>query len=50
MHPPRKNRTTQRRYNKTLYKQRYKIKIMFGRIKDWCRIARRYDRCAHTFF
>jgi transposase len=23
---------------------------MFGRIKDWRRIALRYDRCAHTFF
>ena len=48
--PPRKNRTTRRRYNKTLYKQRHKIEIMFSRIKDWRRIAMRYDRCAHTFF
>jgi len=23
---------------------------MFGKIKDWRRIATRYDRCAHTFF
>ena len=23
---------------------------MFGRLKDWRRIATRYDRCAHTFF
>ncbi len=23
---------------------------MFGRLKDWRRIAMRYDRCAHTFF
>lgn len=37
-------------YSKTLYKQRHKIEIMFGRIKDWRRIAMRYDRCAHTFF
>jgi len=22
---------------------------MFGRLKDWCRIATRYDRCAYTF-
>lgn len=48
--PPRKNRTTRRRYSKTLYKQRHTIEIMFGRIKDWRRIAMRYDRCAHTFF
>jgi transposase len=46
--PPRKNRTTRRRYSKTPYKQRHKIEIMFGRIKDWRRIAMRYDRCAHT--
>jgi len=23
---------------------------MLGRLKDWRRIATRYDRCAHTFF
>lgn len=23
---------------------------MFGRLKDWRRIAMRYDCCAHTFF
>jgi transposase len=22
---------------------------MFGRLKDWRRIAMRYDRCAHAF-
>lgn len=33
-----------------LYKQRHKIEIMFGRLKDWRRVATRYDRCAHTFF
>jgi putative transposase len=22
---------------------------MFGRVKDWRRIAMRYDRCPHTF-
>nr|WP_092809003.1 transposase [Afifella marina] len=34
----------------TLYKQRHKIENMFGRLKDWRRVATRYDRCAHTFF
>lgn len=48
--PPRNNRKKQRHYSKPLYKQRHKIEIMFGRIKDWRRIAMRYDRCAHTFF
>jgi transposase len=23
---------------------------MFGRLKDWRRVATRYDRCAHAFF
>ena len=48
--PPRKNRKVQIVYDKTLYKQRHKIENMFGRLKDWRRIAMRYDRCAHTFF
>ena len=33
-----------------LYRQRHRIEIMFGRLKDWRRIATRYDRCADTFF
>ena len=37
-------------YDKTLSRQRYRIEIMFGRLKDWRRVATRYDRCAHTFF
>lgn len=48
--PPRQCRKNKRCYNKTLYKQRHKIEIMFGRLKDWRRISMRYDRCAHTFF
>ncbi|MGJ4860645.1 transposase [Labrys sp. La1] len=30
-------------------RQRHKIEIMFGKLKDWRRIHTRYDRCAHTF-
>ena len=33
-----------------LYRQRHKVEVMFGRLKDWRRVATRYDRCAHTFF
>jgi len=47
--PPRKNRKVQHHYDKELYRQRHKIENVFGRIKDWRRIATRYDRCAHTF-
>ena len=25
------------------------VEVMFGRLKDWRRVATRYDRCAHTF-
>jgi transposase len=48
--PPCKNRKVQHQYCKTLYRQRHKIENMFGKLKDWRRIAMRYDRCAHTFF
>jgi Transposase and inactivated derivatives len=48
--PGKRNRKNAISYDKELYKQRHKIEIMFGRIKDWRRIAMRYDRCAHTFF
>jgi putative transposase len=36
-------------HDKALYWQRHRIENMFGRLKDWRRIAMRYDRCAHTF-
>ena len=48
--PPRRSRKRPCSYDQNLYKQRHKIEIMFGRIKDWRRIAMRYDRCAHTTF
>lgn len=48
--PGKKNRKLAIAYDRTLYKQRHKIEIMLGRLKDWRRIAMRYDRCAHTFF
>jgi len=37
-------------HDKMLYKQRHKIENMFGKTKDWRRIALDCDRCAHTFF
>ena len=47
--PPRKNRKVQYHYDTGLYRQRHKIENVFGRIKDWRRVATRYDRCANTF-
>ncbi len=48
--PPKKNRKFKHRFDRSLYKQRHKVENMFGRLKDWRRVATRYDRCAHTFF
>jgi transposase len=47
--PSRSNRIADIIYDKGLYKTRGRIEIMFGRLKDWRRIAMRYDRAAHTF-
>lgn len=37
-------------YDEALYRQRHWIENMFAKLKDWRRVAMRYDRCAHTFF
>mgnify|MGYP003330756405 CR=1 FL=1 len=47
--PSKSNRKTPIEYDRTLYRQRHRIKNMFGRMKDWRRIHTRYDRCANTF-
>jgi transposase len=47
--PPRQGRTAPATYSKTHYKQRHKIENMFGRLKDWRRIATRYDRRSDIF-
>ena len=48
--PPTKSRKTPLDYDKSLYRHRHKIENLFAKLKDWRRIATRYDRCAHTFF
>ena len=48
--PSTRSRRTPLPYDADLYRQRHRIEVMFGRLKDWRRIAMRYDRCAHTFF
>lgn len=47
--PPKKNRKSKPPYNRHLYKTRHLIENMFAKLKDWRRVATRYDRCAHTF-
>lgn len=37
-------------YDAALYRQRHKVENLFAKLKDFRRIATRYDRCAHTFF
>jgi transposase len=48
--PSTKSRKTPFDYDKTLYRKRHKVENMFAKLKDWRRVATRYDRCAHTFF
>ncbi|GCE79015.1 transposase [Komagataeibacter oboediens] len=47
--PPKKNRKIKPPYNWHLYKKRHLIENMFAKLKDWRRLATRYDRCAYTF-
>jgi transposase len=47
--PPTRSRKVPIAYDKTLYRQRNKVENMFAKLKDWRRIATRYDRGAHTF-
>ena len=47
--PSRKGRKTAVPHDANLYRKRHKIENMFARLKDWRRIATRYDRCADLF-
>jgi transposase len=47
--PDRKSRKKKLRFDRRLYKRPNRIKIVFGRLKDWRRIATRYDRCPIVF-
>ena len=47
--PPRKNRKVQHDYDKAVYKLRNVVERMFCRLKDWRRIATRFDRNIQNF-
>jgi transposase len=47
--PGRMQRKSPVKYDKRRYKRRNQIEIMSGRLKDWRRIATRYDRCPKVF-
>lgn len=45
------SRGRQRTYPyKALYGRRHKVETLFANLKDWRRVATRYDRYANTFF
>lgn len=47
--PGRKKRKTLIKYDQRRNKRCNRIEIMFGRLKDWRRVATRYDRCPKVF-
>ena len=47
--PPRSNRKVQYAYDKAIYRERNVIERMFCRLKDWRRIATRFDRNITNF-
>lgn len=47
--PPRSNRLAPRRYSKRLYKARNLIERLFRRLKEFRRVATRYEKLDHHF-
>ncbi len=47
--PPKSNRKIQRDYDRDLYKERNLIERMFNKLKQFRRIATRYDKRASSF-
>lgn len=47
--PPKKNRKVQREYDKESYKNRNQVERFFNRLKNFRRVATRYDKLASSF-
>jgi transposase len=47
--PGRKSRDKPVKYDRRRYRKGNRIEIMFGRLKDWRRVATRYDRNPNVF-
>jgi transposase len=47
--PPRRHRKYQHPYDRIAYKQRWGIEGFFAKLKQWRRIATRYDKLAANF-
>ena len=47
--PPKGNRLSQRGYDKDLYKERNLVERLFNKLKNFRRVATRYDKTASSF-
>lgn len=47
--PPRRHRKHQHDYDRIAYRQRWGIEGFFAKLKQWRRIATRYDKLAQNF-
>ena len=47
--PARHGRRNPASHDRKLYRQRHRIENLFARLRDWRRIATRYDRCGELF-
>lgn len=47
--PPRSNRKTPRGYDRFLYKERHLVENFFSKIKEYRKVATRYDKLADVF-
>jgi transposase len=50
LHPGLKTPQRTGQIRQTPVQGRSRIEIMFGRLKDWCHVVTRYDRCPTAFF
>ena len=47
--PARRGRKAPASHDRKLYRQRHRIENLFARLKDWRRIATRYDKTADSY-
>ena len=47
--PPSESRNRQRRFDRLLYRLRYRVEVFFHQLKAYRRIATRYDKTAHCY-
>ena len=47
--PPKKNRKVQREYDQDRYKDRNLVERFFGKVKQYRRVATRYEKTARNF-